>query len=124
MVSCHEMMVLWHEMMISWHEMTILCKYVQPSFQVRARTVAGTFGSVEKHGGRDSPKEQVFPDPYNLIIIVYYLSRLIPFASNQTQHEMMISCHEMMVLWHEMMISCHEMTTLMDGWAWYPLNFY
>ena len=25
---------------------------------------------------------------------------------------MMISCHEMMVLWHEMMISCHEMTTL------------
>ena len=33
---------------------------------------------------------------------------------------MMISCHEMMVLWHEMMISCHEMTTLMDGWAWYP----
>ena len=33
---------------------------------------------------------------------------------------MMISCHEMMVLWHEMMISCHEMMTLMDGWAWYP----
>ena len=40
----------------------------------------------ENHGGRDSPKEWVFPDPYSLIIIVCYLSRLIPLP--QTKHSM------------------------------------
>ena len=93
---------------------------INPSLQVRATVPASTCRkkTIRLHLGISSL--HVFLLSHNLIIIVYYLSRLIPFASNQTQHEMMISCHEMMVLWHEMMISCHEMTTLMDGWAWYP----
>ena len=89
---------------------------INPSLQVRATVPASTCNrpckylqekdTIRLHLGISSL--HVFLLSHNLIIIVYYLSRLIPFASNQTQHEMMISCH--------------EMTTLMDGWAWYRLS--
>ena len=41
------------------------------------RQCTASFGLAENTWEKGFPKEQVFPDPYNLIIIVYYLSRLM-----------------------------------------------